>query len=128
MENEIKLFLNVMKRISDFNRVKFVFLFGSYAQGKQNKLSDIDFAIYYDCDKKERFKFRLNLLSKLPDNFDVHIFQDLPLFIRKDVLKGKLIYVKNKAFAYDIAYETIKEFDHFKKYYDDYIKRRRLRI
>ena len=80
-----------MKRISDFNRVKFVFLFGSYAQGKQNKLSDIDFAIYYDCDKKERFKFRLNLLSKLPDNFDVHIFQDLPLFIRKDVLKGKLI-------------------------------------
>ena len=55
---KIKLFLKELKEMPDFNKVKFVFLFGSYAQRKQNKLSDIDFAVYYEGDGQERFKFR----------------------------------------------------------------------
>lgn len=124
MEEQINLFLKKLKEMPDFDRVKFVFLFGSVAERKQNKLSDIDFAIYFDGDSKNRFKFRLKLLAKLPDNFDVQIFQDLPLYVRKEVLKGKLIYAKDLTFAYDVAYETIKAFEDFKKYYYDYINRR----
>ncbi len=128
MEGQIKFFLEKLKEMSDLGSVKFVFLFGSYGQGKQNKLSDIDFAVYYDGEGKERFKFRLKLTAKLPNNYDIQIFQDLPLFVRKEVLKGKLIYTRDLIFVYDKAYETIKEFDHFKKYYYDYIRHRRLRI
>lgn len=125
MRDKIRLFLKKLKEMPDFNRVKFVILFGSYSQNKQNKLSDIDFAVYYDGDSKQRFKFRIKLMAKLPDSFDVQIFQDLPLYVRIEVLKGKLIYAKDETFAYDIAYETIKKYgDGFKRYYEDYIERR----
>lgn len=121
MEHENKILINALKKMPDFKKVMFVMIYGSHAKGKENKLSDIDFAIFYNGDKKERFKFRLKILANLPDNFDIQIFQDLPLFVRKDVLKGKLVYAKDNSYAYDIAYQTIKEFDHFKRYYYDYI-------
>ncbi len=122
MEDKIRLFLEKLKEIRDFNRVKFVFLFGSYSQEKQNKLSDVDFAVYYEGDKKQRFKFRLKLKSKFSDKFDIQIFQDLPLYVRINVLKGRLIYSKDLEFVYDTAYQTIKRFQDFKKYYYDYIR------
>ena len=117
-----------LKEMKDFDRVKFVILYGSYAGGKENKLSDMDFAVYYERGDKKRFKFRLKLLAKLPDEFDVQIFQDLPLYVRMNVLKGKVIYAKDLDFVYEIAYETIKRFEDFKKYYYDYIKTRKLRV
>lgn len=108
----------------DFDRVKFVILFGSQSIGKANKMSDYDFAVYYDGNSKERFRFRIKFGAKLPDDFDVQIFQDLSIYIQKEVLKGKIIYAKDTGFVYDIAYETIKRFEEFKKYYYDYIDRR----
>ncbi|MBS3075250.1 nucleotidyltransferase domain-containing protein [Candidatus Pacearchaeota archaeon] len=124
----IKLFLKKLKEMHNINRVKFVILFGSYSQGKENKLSDIDFAVYYEGNKKERYEFRKKILIKLPDIFDVQIFQDLPLYVRISVLKGKLIYMKDTKFVYDIAYKTIKDFEMFKKYYYDYINNGKIRI
>lgn len=126
MKDKNNLFMKKLKEMPNFDRVKFVFLFGSYVKNKQNKLSDIDFAVYYEGSKKERFKFRLKLITKLPDNFDVQIFQDLPLYVRIEVLKGKLIHAEDLTFVYDIAYSTIKAFENFKKYYYDYLKRRPL--
>jgi hypothetical protein len=128
MKERIKLFLKNLKGTPGFDRVKFVFLYGSVAGKKENKLSDVDFAVYYNGNKKERFRFRLKLLGKLPDNFDVQIFQDLPLYVRKEVLKGKLIYARNLTFVYGVAYQTIKAFEDFKKYYYDYLNTRKLKI
>lgn len=121
METECKLFIEKLKEMPDFNRVKFAMIYGSHASKKNNKLSDIDFAVFYDGNKHDRFKFKLKLMAKLPDKYDVQIFQDLPLFVRKDVLKGKLIYAKEESFAYETAYQTIRDFDYFKKAYYDYI-------
>lgn len=128
MEDKIRLFLKKLKEMPDFNKVKFVILFGSYSQGKQNKLSDIDFAVYFDGDSKQRFKFRIKLGAKLPDKFDIQIFQDLPLYVRIETLKGKLIYARDETFVYDIAYKTIKSFEDFKYAYYDYINMRRTKI
>jgi len=110
-----------LREMPDFDRVKFVILFGSQTNGKANKLSDYDLAVYYEGDARERFKFRIKFGAKLSDNYDIQVFQDLPLYVRKEVLKGKLIYYKDLKFAYDVAYRTIKEFESFKKYYYDYI-------
>ena len=121
MENHSKLLMNALKKIPGFSKVMFVMLYGSHADNTQNKLSDIDYAIFYNGNKKERFRFRLKILSRLPDKFDIQIFQDLPLFVRKDILKGNLLYAKDESYVYDIAYETMKDFEHFKKYYYDYI-------
>ncbi len=124
MKDKIKLFMNKLREMPDFDRVKFVILFGSQAEGRANKMSDYDFAAYYNGNDKERFKFRIKFGEKLPDNYDIQIFQDLPLHVRKEVLKGKIIYAKELSFVYDIAYQTIKAFEDFKKYYYDYIDRR----
>ncbi len=122
MKEEINLFVRKLKERKDFDRVKFVILFGSQAEGRANKMSDHDFAVYYEGDKRERFDFRVSFGGNLPDNFDLQVFQDLPLYVRKEVLKGKVVYAQDMRFVYDIAYETIKAFGDFKKYYYDYIR------
>lgn len=124
MKEKINLFMKELKKIPNFNRVKFVILFGSYANGGQNKLSDIDFAVYYEGNKDERFQFRKKILSKLSDKYDIQVFQDLPLFVQINVLKGKIVYAKDLSFVYDMAHDTIKKFDDFKYAYYDYLNRR----
>ncbi|MBU0907849.1 MAG: nucleotidyltransferase domain-containing protein [Nanoarchaeota archaeon] len=122
MDKELKRFMGKLKNVHGFNRVRFVILFGSRAEKKARKDSDYDLAVYFDGDKNERFKFRVSVSED--ERFDVHIFQDLPLYIRKEVLKGKVLYAEDLSFVYDIAYETIKAFEDFKKYYYDYIEMR----
>lgn len=124
MRKKIDLFLEKLKEMPDFSKVRFVFLYGSYSNGKKNKFSDIDIAIYYEGNESGRFKFRKKILGKISNDFDIHIFQDLPLFIRMNVLKGKLIYFDDEGFVYEEAYKTIKRFENIKEYYEDYIKRR----
>lgn len=128
LKEKTSLFMKKLKEMPDFNKVKFVFLFGSYAQGRQNKLSDVDFAVYHSGNESERFKFRIKFGAKLPDTFDIQIFRDLPLYVRMEVLKGKLIFAKDLDLAYSVAYETIKAFDDFKGYLQDYIERRKLKL
>ena len=126
VKDKISLFLQKLEEMPDVDKVKFVILFGSVALNKENKFSDIDFAIYHSGNKGERFNFRLKLMTKLSDDFDIQIFQDLPLYVRKEVLKGKVIYGDVK-FVYDVAYETIKAFEDFKKGYYDYINHERIK-
>ena len=122
--NETEKLIKKIKGIGK-GKVKFVFLFGSVAEGKNTKFSDIDFAIYYDGSKKERFDFRLMLLNSLSEKYDIQIFQDLPLHVKANVLKGKLVYSTDEKFVYEVAYDTLKRLGDFKKYTDDYIKRRK---
>ena len=122
MDKEIKLFMKKLKEMPGFHRVKFVILYGSQALGKANPMSDYDFAIYYDGTDKKRFRFLIN--ANFNENFDAKIFQDLPLYIQKKVLKGKIVYAQNLDFLYKTAYKTMKNFERFKKYYYDYVSRR----
>ena len=85
-----------------------------------HKGSDIDLCIYYNGTQRERNEFRLKVLSNVNDIFDIRIFQDLPLYIRFSVLKGKILYYKDKD-IYDIFRSTIQEFDDYKRGYYDYI-------
>ena len=114
MNKEIKLFMGKLRKMPDFHRVKFVILFGSRAEGRARKDSDYDIVVYYDGKANERFKFGISVNEN--EKFDVQIFQDLPLFIQKEVLKGKVLYAKDLGFVYDIAYDIIKRFNDFKKY------------
>ncbi|ACS90278.1 MULTISPECIES: nucleotidyltransferase domain-containing protein [Thermococcus] len=102
-------------------KVKFIILYGSHARGKARKDSDIDLCIYYDGTKREAFQFRMKVLGELPDNYDIQIFDLLPVFIRKECLKGVILFCKDWEFLYDVAYKTIEEFEDFKRYYYDYL-------
>ncbi|MBN1455421.1 MAG: nucleotidyltransferase domain-containing protein [Methanomicrobia archaeon] len=114
--------LGRIKRIAGFERVRFIFLYGSAAEGRLRPDSDIDLCFYYDGSAEEAARFRFTVLSELAgDRYDVQIFQQLPLYVRMEVLKGKLIYCTDIRFVYDVAGETIKDFESFKHRFYDYI-------
>ena len=121
VKKEIRKFLKTIRKLEEFKRVKFIILFGSAAEIKLTEESDIDICIYFDGSKIEGEKFRLKLLSELPDYFDIQIFNSLPIFVRKEVLKGKPIFIADRKFTYEIFYKTLEEFEDFRKYLYDYI-------
>lgn len=120
--------MSKLKKINGFNNVNFVILYGSRVIGKPRKNSDYDFAIYYEGNSRQRFDFLKEI--NFDEKFDAKVFQDLPLYIKKEVFKGKLVYCKNNdlTFVYDVAYQTMKDFDQFSKYYYDYASTRKLKI
>ena len=103
-------------------RVQFIVLFGSVAEGKSNSLSDIDIAVYYDGTSKERFVFRMSVLGALPGKCDVHIFQDLPVGVQKEVISGKVLYSRNFQFIFNEYLKVIRSYHRFEKYINCYIE------
>ena len=103
------------------NKVKFIILYGSYANDTNTPSSDIDLAIYYDASREERFKFRMKILGIFDTNFDIQIFQDLPLYVRKEVIKGRVLYYDDLEFLYSLTRDTYRDFEDFKKRFYDYI-------
>ena len=72
------------------NGVLAIILFGSCVYGRQHKHSDIDIWIVAPEG--------IDILEiDLPEKYDVHIFEKLPLFLKAEVLKnGKILYVRDK--------------------------------
>ena len=104
------------------DKVRFIILYGSASSGRMKSDSDIDISVYYDDDDADGSQFRLNVLSDLFDDiYDIKIFQQLALPLRMEVLKGKVLYEDGSTFIYDKAYETIKEFESFRRRYYDYL-------
>ncbi|KAF5430813.1 hypothetical protein C5S39_07085 [Candidatus Methanophagaceae archaeon] len=117
--------LEKIKNMEGFEKVKFVILYGSAAEGRMIEGSDIDLSIYYDGDPEEESRFRFEVLSELFDDaYDVQMFQQLPLYVRVEILKGKMIYCGDKKFLYEVAVETLKDFEAFKHRFYDYIGER----
>ncbi|MHA1194999.1 MAG: nucleotidyltransferase domain-containing protein, partial [Promethearchaeota archaeon] len=77
--------------------------------------------IYIDDKNENLAKFRLEILTNIDDIFDIQIYQLLPIYVQIEVLKGKVLYVKNIDFLYQIANETIEEFEDFYPLYLDYL-------
>jgi len=114
----------IIDRIKKDKEVIAIILFGSYSR-KKDYARDIDLCVMLDKKYSEYFmsKKRLSYLSGIPDKFDIQIFQLLPLYIRIKILKeGKILHSKNTKKIYNLAYETIKDYELFKPHYEDYIK------
>lgn len=114
--------------VSEDDRILSVLLFGSIVEEKDNVKSDIDIAIvvpgsshyYYDCDGVDHKNvvssdvlmkvFReIDIISK---NLDVHIFEDLPLHIKIEIIENHvLIYTSDKIGMYEYFYNYRKLWD-----------------
>lgn len=98
-------------------------LFGSSLKGKGR---DVDVCVFLDkkLPNKEMSKIRFELLSHCKEGIDIQIFQQLPIYIRSRIMKeGKIIFSKDDNRLYEIAFETINEFNMFKKLYDIYLNK-----
>lgn len=114
-------FLERLENSKFFSKIEFVILYGSSLSLYHLEDSDIDFCIYINEKKKELSNIRLELLKMFSERFDIQIFQLLPLYVQIEVLKGKVLYVKEEDALYDIANETIEEYEEFYPFYLEYI-------
>jgi len=89
----------VVEFLSKQECVKLAYLFGSVAEGREGKLSDVDLAVFLDesMSKKERFNLQLKLISELTsilktDKVDLVIMNDAPLLLNYNIIKhGKIL-------------------------------------
>lgn len=115
---------NNLEFIKKDKQIIAVLLFGSYLDNREYA-RDIDICLVLDkkYSNKEMTKKRLDYCTILPSKFDIQIFQQLPLYIRKRILeKNKIISCKNEDMLYEIAITTIKEFNLFEKGYNYYLE------
>ena len=86
-----KILKEIEKRKKDIRKygVKKIGLFGSFAKGKQNKKSDIDFLIEFKKIDFDNYVYILNLLERI-------FKRRVDLVIEAD-LKPELKYVKKEA-------------------------------
>lgn len=120
--------IKVLKKLNLFTKTNFIILFGSVSKGKANPLSDIDLCISLDLPPKERLQARIKLSGFLPEKYDLQIFEDLPVYVQKSVLSGKVLYSKNKQQLIERAISIINEYDDFKKVYDYYLAKDKMAV
>jgi len=107
----------IVKRILEIGkeRVLFIALFGSRAEGYARQASDYDIAVYYEGTKDERIKFLFKILEVVGEDIDVKIFQDLPLVLKSKILShGIMLFVRNYDRLLEIANRVRWEYEDFK--------------
>jgi predicted nucleotidyltransferase len=121
LRDRVDAAVNLMQQLPGFGHVRFIILYGSAAENRMTKESDIDLCIYYDGERMDAARFRHSVLSRLSGTgYDIQIFQHLPLYVRVEVLKGKPVFIRSARFLYDKATETLREFEEFKHRLYDY--------
>lgn len=122
LKRKINLFL---EQASEICRIKFAYIFGSYARGEQGDNSDIDIAIMPNLtgvDKKSEVFMRGNLIeigkSIFSRDVDVIFLSIDSVFLKYEVIHDGIVIKDNDD---RISFEslTLREYFDF-KYYSDY--------
>jgi len=121
LESEKQLFQRIQKCIEDDEDILAFVVYGSYARGEN--YNDIDICLFLYPNKTELIDQKLlSYLSMFSDQFDIHIFSDLPLYIQSRVLNdGKILCNKDFNLLFDIYYNTIKEYNLFEPHLKNYL-------
>lgn len=101
-----------------------VLAFGSYARGEEH--SDLDLCLVLFPKQYSALvlsRNRLEYLKEASEGIDIQVYQQLPLYIRQRVLKeGRVLLCKDEDALYEIAFQTIREFEDFKDLYYEYLE------
>lgn len=96
-----------------------VVVFGSFVDSES--FNDVDIALVVPEEEKRFDK----LLEYQPydDFFDISIFQDLPVYVRIEVVRnGEIRYFHDFDRLYDIFFRTVQDFERFEPFYRDYLE------
>jgi len=108
--------------LQEDNKVLAVILFGSLARNEPHRDVDICLVLDKKYDNLVMSKMRLNYTAFAKKNIDMHVFQQLPLYVQQRVLnEGKIILCKDEDVLYETAFATIKEMNFYKKVYENYL-------
>lgn len=112
----------LLAKAQDDASVLAVLLFGSAARGEGGPASDVDVCLILRPEASvEISKKRLEYLAQF--DCDIQIFQQLPLYVRRRVLKeGRVLLSKDEDALYELAFRTARAFEDFKHIYRDYLE------
>lgn len=123
----------VIRELKNFGFIHSIILFGSRARGMEGTQSDVDLCIipkpYIDISLKER----IALDNSVPENIDISLLHELPVYIRKRVfLEAKVLYTEDIYYILTLAKENDLEYTRYNKLKIDYhagvMKRVRVRL
>ncbi len=124
MSNQ-EILQELLIRVQQDEDVLAAFLFGSVAREEQTHFSDVDVCLVLET-KPLRFDpaalshKRLDYLKDF--SFDIQIFQQLPIYVRRRILKeGRLLFVRDEARLYELAFRTAQAFEDFRPIYLSYL-------
>lgn len=117
---------NLLAKAKSDSDVLAVMLYGSEARQEQISTSDIDICLVFNPQVKhaKRDIYSQKRLEYLKDfAFDIQIFQQLPLFIRRRILKeGRVLLVRDERILYELAWRTAQAFEDFRHIHSAYLK------
>lgn len=105
-----------------------VMLFGSVARGEARPDSDVDICLVLEPTpppegRREPSVLTEKRLQYLHFDLDVKLFEQLPLYVRHQVLKeGRVLFVRDEDRLYGVALRAVKEFEDFKPRYREYLE------
>jgi predicted nucleotidyltransferase len=121
LEKSLERLLNCARHDEE---VLAVILFGSQARGEATSASDVDVCLVlrggrYDALYLSRKKLQYLKLGDLC----VHVYQQIPIYIRRRVLKeGRVLFVRDEEALYEIAFRTAQAFEDFRHRYYIYLE------
>jgi predicted nucleotidyltransferase len=119
-KQQVELLLKEAQQDSD---VLAVMLFGSVARGESSAQSDVDICLVLYPKRWQLEELARKRWEYLRFDLDIKIFQQLPLYVRRRVLReGVILLVKDEDQLYELAFRTAKEFEDFKHIYRDYLE------
>lgn len=127
---------DVLKKIfKKYKQIKAAYLFGSYAEGKESRFSDLDLGILLDDNNFiDIIDIKLDILTDLADhNFchvDLLILNEASLLARFEAVKHNHIIYKRDNFDSSAYYSRVirefQDFRHLLKIQSSYLKERLL--
>ncbi|RCW60331.1 nucleotidyltransferase domain-containing protein [Halanaerobium sp. ST460_2HS_T2] len=93
-------------------KAELIYLFGSYAKGKERPDSDLDLAFLSskDIDDYQRFLIAQKLASKLNIEVDLIDLKKASTVFKVQIIQGKLLYAKNKLQQQEFEMLTLKKY------------------
>jgi predicted nucleotidyltransferase len=119
------LITRLVDKVREDGAVLAVVLFGSQARGEETSRSDIDLCLVLPPGrdtKADQTAARMRYLEDAAGRLRIHVFQQLPLYVRRRVLKeGVVLFCKDWDVLYGIAHRTAQAFEDFKPVYQTYL-------
>jgi uncharacterized protein len=121
----MQLTTRVLERAKGDEEVLAVLLFGSHSRGDETSGSDIDLCLVLFPgreDRADQLSVRMAYLEECSGRLSIHVFQQLPLYVRNRVLReGQVLVCKDWDTLYCIACRTARAFEDFKPIYRSYL-------
>lgn len=112
----------VVFKLKKMPEVKAIYLFGSYAAGKQKPISDIDICVI--AEKSIQKSKKLEILSYAGRKLEISLFYDLPISLKAKIFReGIPLFYRNKRFLADVKLSAMKEYLDFKPTLDRFTRK-----